>query len=75
MEDNAECMLVLIGATTEGKKELVGSRLAFGNAIARAPELRHAADPQALALGGGDLSRMRSEVTSRSNWANDSSPV
>ena len=24
MEDNAECMLVLIGATPEGKKELVG---------------------------------------------------
>src|SRR6476646_5537138 len=24
MEDNAECMLVLIGATSEGKKELVG---------------------------------------------------
>lgn len=24
MEDNAECMLVLIGATREGKKELVG---------------------------------------------------
>jgi transposase-like protein len=26
MEDNAECMLVLIGATPEGKKELVGFR-------------------------------------------------
>jgi putative transposase len=24
MEHNAECMLVLIGATPEGKKELVG---------------------------------------------------
>jgi putative transposase len=24
MEDDAECMLVLIGATPEGKKELVG---------------------------------------------------
>lgn len=24
MEDHAECMLVLIGATPEGKKELVG---------------------------------------------------
>ncbi len=27
MEDNAECMLVLIGATPEGKKELVGFRV------------------------------------------------
>ena len=27
MEDNAECMLVLIGATPEGKKELIGFRV------------------------------------------------
>src|SRR5262249_27700711 len=27
MEDNAECMLVLIGATPEGKKELVGFQI------------------------------------------------
>jgi putative transposase len=26
MEESAECMLVLIGATPEGKKEFVGSR-------------------------------------------------
>jgi len=24
MEDQSECMLVLIGATTEGRKELIG---------------------------------------------------
>jgi putative transposase len=32
MEPQAECMLVLIGATPEGKKELVGSRWASGRA-------------------------------------------
>jgi len=32
MEDNAECMLVLIGATPEGKKELVGFKWACGRA-------------------------------------------
>jgi hypothetical protein len=30
MEDNAECMLVLIGATPEGKKELVGFQTGVG---------------------------------------------
>ena len=33
----------------------------------------HAADPEALRLEAAILSRMRSEVTSRSNWANDNS--
>jgi len=27
MEDNAECMLVIIGATPEGKKELLGFQI------------------------------------------------
>ena len=29
MEDNAECMLVLIGATPEGRKELIGFQTGF----------------------------------------------
>ena len=32
MEPQAECMLVLIGATPEGKKELIGSGQACGRA-------------------------------------------
>src|SRR5215210_5968263 len=34
-------------------------------------ERHDAADPNALAFGGGDLVPMRSPVTSRSNWAKD----
>ena len=33
LEPQAECMLVLIGATPQGKKELLGSRLAFAKAL------------------------------------------
>jgi transposase-like protein len=29
MEDHAECMLVLIGATPEGRKELVGFQVSY----------------------------------------------
>ena len=32
MEPQAECMLVLIGATPEGKKELVGFQVGCGRA-------------------------------------------
>jgi putative transposase len=39
LEDDAQCLLVIIGATPEGKKELVGRRnsSASSTACARAP--------------------------------------
>ena len=42
-------------------------------AIGRIAQRRHAAHPHALALEAAILSLIRSAVTSRSNWANESS--
>src|SRR6476660_7893223 len=49
---------------------LVDGYLAVLRVIAKR---RHAADPETLALGGCDLVADALRVTSRSNWANDSS--
>jgi len=59
-EDHSECMLVLIGATPEGKKELIGSRLAFGKRaeLARAShrcERRGLKITPEIAVGDGAL--------------------
>src|SRR5262249_56775536 len=41
----------------------------------RVAERHRATDPNAFALRGGDLSRTRSPISSRSNWAKDSSTL
>ena len=51
MEDNAECMLVLIGATPEGRKELVGFQPACGRAR------RAGASSSSTSSGAGSRSR------------------
>jgi putative transposase len=61
MEDHAECMLVLIGATPEGRKELVGFQVGVRESAQSWRELlvevkrrRHAIAP-AIAVGDGAL--------------------
>ena len=46
MEDTASCMLVVIGATPEGRKELVGFQVGERES---APRLRGSADPRGFA--------------------------
>jgi putative transposase len=61
MEDNAECMLVLIGATPEGKKELVGFQIGIRESAQSWRELlidikqRGLAIAPDLAVGNGAL--------------------
>ena len=63
MEDNAECMLVLIGATPEGKKELVG----FQTGYARARRAGVSSSSTSGSVG------LRSRRTSRSATARSAS--
>jgi transposase-like protein len=61
MEEQAECMLVVIGATREGKKELVGFQTGFRESAQSWRELfcdvkaRGLAHPPAIAVGDGAL--------------------
>ena len=61
MEDQSQCMLVIIGATPEGKKELVGFVSGYRESAQSWAELlidlkaRGLADPPLLAIGDGAL--------------------
>jgi putative transposase len=61
MEDQSQCMLVIIGATPEGKKELVGFISGYRESAQSWTELlidlkaRGLADPPLLAIGDGAL--------------------
>ena len=61
MEDQSQCMLVIIGATPEGKKELVGFISGYRESAQSWAELlidlkaRGLADPPLLAIGDGAL--------------------
>lgn len=61
MEENAECMLVLIGATPEGKKELIGFQVGLRESVQSWHELlsdiksRGLSVPPEIAVGDGAM--------------------
>ena len=59
MEDDAECMLVLIGATPEGKKELVGFQVGVRESAQSWRELLVDLKQRGLAIAPGARRRRR----------------